>query len=402
MPPPVKTEFNSDVDYRFSNDFGAIRRSKVLRYFQDLTFDEIKNLYISWRDDPEYFGLRITDFYKMPPLSGGGVGIDLLDKYYKFIKVAKRGNDVYKYLVKERLSVFNDLPDTRFFNWGSPRGKTRLVFCTLTYDHDEFDVVRSWLSCGVDFHLFITKVRQEFGDVVFFRSWEAHDDYYCHIHCLLLFVDHEFDVHKHKSMDRRKKGQITYRLQYDVMKKFKRFWPQGNSDFFGLNSVKSGFSEVSKYISKDLMTSKGDKTNSMVWLFGKQSFSVSRRFKDVVCDITDVDSLALYEREMCNCNKKFLIKREVEFLGIFRGKIIGLKSDVWSFSVKDPPPDLSEVIEMEVDRQRALSSGKSIGDSSLCSTNPDDCCIDYDKKKLICCSCTHYRYCWTKSRFMVI
>ena len=332
----------SPYDCDVVNEYGCIRRSKVFKYYQeDLISDEDNlTLYVKWKDTTEYLLLR-------------GVVIEPeFDYLYTFIKASKRGNDVYKDLVEKKLKPLKDLNNIEFFNEHSVNKKTRLLFLTLTYDTKLCNNKIAWFNIAKEYHLFLSNLLKQFGKIECFRAWESTNNFYPHIHVAILFKEYEFPVITHKDRD----DKTRYRIPYSLKEKISKYW-HSNVDIQALKSTGDCFRELTKYITKDLSSKKGDKTNSQIWIRRKQAYSVSRGFIEAVSgysiDVKEPDNLDLI-RNMCNCNSKVI---NWEFLGIGRGDMLGVSDNIWYYEMKKPPPDVLLVVENE--RVRWLQSHSS-------------------------------------------
>lgn len=333
---------SSTVDEIFTNSYGSVRRSKVYPQYklENLTLKEVVDLYRIWRDDHEYFILKGYPEHFQQDLSGNNKSE--CECLYKFIKASKRGNDIYKHLVEQKLKPLNELPD---FEFGD---HTSLLFVTLTYDKKRCGVKQGWKNIGEEFHLFINNLRKQYGKIEFFRTWESTGGYYPHVHCIILFWDHSFPVLKHED----KTGEVTFRIPYKQKKDLGKYW-HSNIDIQAVKSTNGAIRELTKYITKDLCSDKGDITNSMIWLFGKQGYAISKGF---IASITGWD-IEFNEptnhdliNQMCNCNQDVI---KWEFVGVLRGKHLGFSSQLWCIDLKKPPPKIMDLIKLE--RKRWLS-----------------------------------------------
>ena len=201
-------------------------------------------------------------------------------------------------------------------------------------------------------NLFLSNIRKKYGKILEARTWESTKNGYPHIHLLLLFKDHRFTVIKHYD---NKKGDYTYRIPYHEKKEISRHW-HSNIDIEVVNSIQGGVKELTKYITKDLCSKKGDITNAMIWYFQKQSYHIS---KGLVEEITgkdlDLDPPVATDliNQMCNSNQE---KLEWEFLGILRGKQLGFCKEIWTFDMNKPPPSVLDLIKKENLRWRTTRS----------------------------------------------
>lgn len=337
----------------FTNEYGSIRRCKVLSEYniKNINLKEVVGLYRDWRDDPEYFILRgVEEYFQQDLLQ---VNHSQLDFIYKFIKASKRGNDVYKHLVTEKLKPLKELPDFYFFDEHTADKRTSLLFVTLTYDSNLCSVNEAWKNIGKDFHLFINNLRKQYGKIEFFRTWESTNSYYPHVHCIILFWDQSFPVISHKD----KNGETSYRIPYNQKKEIGKYW-HSNVDIQAVQSTNGAINELTKYITKDLCCDKGDITNSMIWLFGKQGYAISKGFIESVYG-WDIDFNEPTNRDlinqMCNCNQDAI---KWEFVGILRGKHLGFSPSIWCVELKKPPPRLVDLLIREHDRWLLLHGGR--------------------------------------------
>lgn len=353
-PVPVEPELYGD-DLR--NDYGAIRNKFVRsHYFSDrIRLSDVVNLFKEWQQDSEYFILQRIAQHSQETLLQDTTLNHIESRYeYKFIKASKRGNDVYQHLVSKKLEYkISDLPNVIFFDEHSVDKSTCLLFVTLTYNAKKCDINTAWTNIGKEFHLFHNNLRKKYGCVEIFRTWESTQNYYPHVHCMILFWEHEFKVLEHKDKD----GRTSYRIPYKDMKDIAKYW-HSNVDVQAVEDTHSCVKELTKYITKDLCSSKGDKTNSMIWLFRKQGYSVSKGFKDAIkgwcIDFSEPTAYDLID-QMSNCNRDL---DKWEFVGILRGAQLGFSPDMWCVDLKKPPPLVSEMIERERIRWGELHGGK--------------------------------------------
>jgi len=115
--------------------------------------------------------------------------------------------------------------------------------------------------------LFESKLRQEYGSFVKFRVWESHLSGYPHCHVVYYFHNKWFKVFEHNK---------KYRITNKHKKKISNFWNMGNVDIQGVQDTHGAFSEVKKYITKNIWNPKGNLTNAMICLHRKQMYWISR------------------------------------------------------------------------------------------------------------------------------
>jgi hypothetical protein len=336
------------------NEYGAIRQGLVRDFFENggVSPDEVVTLFNEWKDDHEYFILKGEKTILKPNLTDDTV-VEIKEEFYKFVKGAKRGNDVYRFLVKERLAPLKKLKEIIYFEPTALIKKTPMLFITLTCDVKKYNgnVARAWLSFGREFHLFKTKLEKEYGKVELFKVYESTENYFPHFHFLALFKDKVFTAFKHITKKGKNTGKITYRIGNKHQQKIKSYWG-AISDILAVSDTKHAFKEMSKYITVDVCSKKGNKTNAMLWALNRRSFSLSKGFISAINGdsslvVNDVKSDALLIREMANCNHEV---KKWEFVGILRGKFLGFSGNIWVLDYKDPPPKIKTLIDFEIER----------------------------------------------------
>lgn len=361
----------SEFDDNFRNDYGAIRNRYVRSHYygNDIDLEDVVNLFIEWRNDPEYFilrGLTLDDGYQERIIAKPDEMKYGFDQYalpesqlylYKFVKAAKRGNDVYQYLVKKKLGPLNDLEKVTFFkeNWGNK--KTNLLFVTLTYDNNRCDINTAWKKIGPEFHLFCNNLRKQYGHIEIFRTWESTSHYYPHVHVLIAFKDKSFPVFIHKGQD----GKRSFRIPTKDKDKISSYW-HSHVDIKGVDNSKGAINELTKYVTKDLCSEKGNQTNAMIWLFRKQGYSISKGFIGLITgqfsnivDLREPKMADLIKDEMYNCNR---LDVKWEFIGILRGQQLGFLGNIWTVDMKKPPPRVADLLIAEYKRWNALHGGR--------------------------------------------
>jgi hypothetical protein len=357
---PVEFKKVPSLNYEYlRNEYGAIRQKLVRRAFEDglLSPPELIELYNEWKDDHEYFILTVEKTILKPNLSDNTV-VELKESFYRFVKGAKRGNDVYRYLVKERLAPLKKLKEIIYFKPDALIKKTPMLFITLTCDVKKYDgnVAKAWLSFGKEFHLFKSKLEKEYGKVELFKVYESTENFYPHFHFLVYFKDCSFIAFKHIAKKGKNRGKTTFRISKDHQLKIKGFWG-AISDILAVSDTKYALKEMTKYITIEVKSAKGSKTNTMLWSLNRRSFSLSKGFipaingeKGKIPPMNDIKDNALLSKTMANCNRK---TTKWEFVGILRGKDLGFSGNLWVVDVKKPPPRIKKLIDFEIARQGA-------------------------------------------------
>jgi hypothetical protein len=253
------TDCDLDPDW-FINRFGCIRWYNIrAAYFSNyISKEKVKDLYCSWRDQPEYLWLE---------------GFDLNNKYVKtcFVKASKRGNDIYKDRISKKFKFLEDLPPIWFINDSDIDKRSPMIFVTLTIDPKQYTLDQAWQMIGLGLHVFESKLRQKYGSFVKIRVWEAHESGYPHCHLVYYFHDYRFIVFDQY----RDNGDRIWRIRNKDQQTIKKMWSMGNVDIQAVEDTLGALSEVEKYVTKNIWNSKSDLTNSMLCLHRKQAYHVS-------------------------------------------------------------------------------------------------------------------------------
>jgi len=263
---PIEVEVSKDW---FKNAYGMYRWHLIRSaYDRDVIGEDfVTDLYQDWRDTTEFFKID---------------GENILGEYAgvsAFVKAAKRGNDVYKDRIRKKFSFFDELPPIDFFDdsWGHKT--TPMLFITLTIDQKRYSIKEAYDVISQEFNRFETLLRQKFGNFVHFRVWEAHESGYPHVHVIYYFLKRSFEVWEHWNDPGDESGiKQTWRVSNKVRDSIKQMWSMGwNLDIQGVRDTLGAFSEVKKYVTKSIWSSKANKTNAMLTLFRKQSYHISSK-----------------------------------------------------------------------------------------------------------------------------
>lgn len=161
------------------------------------------------------------------------------------------------------------------------------VLTTLTYDHDKRSVLEAWHNVAKDFRLFRQKLFYELGySIPYLWVIEAQKNGYPHIHALFFGVDFLYNNGTFEDYVKRQNGLPTD-------KSIQSMWGYG---FTWVNRTKEGvkikspISYLMKYVRKTWAEWSPDTvlTKSLLWLFNKRSFNVSRDFKSF-CELYNPD-----------------------------------------------------------------------------------------------------------------
>jgi len=315
-----------------ANEYGILRLKAVRdAYFneQGLELPEVVDCYKEWRDTSEHIILAYTEEYE----SGLWDPVPYMETHYLCVKAAKKGNDVYRHLLEQKWRQVQELRDVTFFNekWGVK--ETSMLSVTLTYNPSRSPVDAAWITHGEEWHLFLAKLTQEYGDVEFIRVWESHENYYPHCHAVIVFKKHKFQVWEQKNSD----GSRKFRISDHDAGKIGSFW-HSFSDISAVSNTGTALRHLSKYLTKELMSKKGDKTNAMTWLFRKQTYAISHKFFAIIEAQLSSEQMKepqtgdLINDVMANCNKDF------ELIGIWPSRLLKISSTRWYHIMKKPPP----------------------------------------------------------------
>ena len=264
-----------------------VSRRAVLREFEEygLSIDQIVDRYWNWVSKDTYMILkrekrqkiRIRDSRNNKPLI-----VDFPVKVDFFgVLCSKRGNPVYRHRVYQRFKEFISLAEKTFFFNPKDRGKpkkTRALFLTLTYDTKlcSFDV--AWRNISYEFNRFMAYLRKKFGKVSCVRVFEAYENGYPHVHCVLLFEEKEFKVFRDN------KGRFRIKEKGVIAAGWR-----SHTDAQAMSSLGWGFRYLKKYLLKSIDAENKDsktlKTLALGWLFNKRAFSISGKFKQKLNDL---------------------------------------------------------------------------------------------------------------------
>ncbi|GAI11308.1 unnamed protein product, partial [marine sediment metagenome] len=230
-------------------------------------------------------------------------------------KSIKRCNDVYVKAIKQKMSVFLDQEPRVFFNrdWGVKR--TNALSIVLEYDATKYTLGEAWFYVGIDFNRFLSNLKKQFGAISHIRAWQSHDSGMPHIHVIIYFKDFEFSVQSWNDGSFRvhPKQKVKPNGKY-CRQAIKDSWKQGFVDIKCIDSMGDTFKDLLKYVTRDLDGGAYTRTNAMAWYFRKQSFGISRDFKEVVWGISD--SIGLVEPSDADAISKIRSNSNRELIAI--------------------------------------------------------------------------------------
>lgn len=283
---------------RFYNDSGKIRLARVRSELENsmISHTQLIELYQEWRDFSEFMVLARPDSHE-----------------YCAVKCSKRGNDVYNWRLDHRFQALDalaeQLGDDRIFDINQDKPKTNVLFVTLTFDTKLCNESNAWERIGKDWNKWKARLTKKYGKISTFRAWESFKNGYPHIHAILVFRDHEFDVYESKQDET---GKTKYRIT--EKKEFEKSY-HSYVDVVGVSSLGGSVRYLTKYLRKE-HTQHANITQAQMWINRKQSFSLSKDF---------AESLRLVYKNLHNSNPKYeqtnlegeSIEKPWQFVGIF-------------------------------------------------------------------------------------
>lgn len=234
-------------------------------------FSELSSLvgdYRDWRDDDRYVWLR----QEVPQLDGS------VEKFDHLSKVAKRGNDVYRWRMGLRCADFAMVASAGMGRFVRGRvNRCNVVRMTLTVDPKRCALDDAWGSAlSKAWNSFLTGLRQKFGGVEALRSWEAQRSGNPHVEAVLIFKDVDFPVVRYGS---------AYRVVEQYRERLCSGWSLG---FVDVKAVDDDLRRAVWYVMKYVV--KGDElTYALCWHFKKRSYSVSRGLLAAAADLMGLE-----------------------------------------------------------------------------------------------------------------
>ena len=337
------------------------------RQLTESDLEEIRSLYVQWRDKREFLPLCL--FYKHNALiECNAIGttpekyIDFIFKHtgkkatavgdivsvngerfeWAFPESIKRGNEPYVKAIRERFEkAFFSKPPIEFFSEIEGDKRTPMLYVSGTIDQETHEIAEAWLHFGNYWNSFITNLRQQYGEIAYIRVWQSQENGYPHFHALIYFAEKEFTVVRWINAD----GSESYRLpsRSKDRKKIKGCWKQGNLDIICVQDTHKTFKDMLKYITRDLEGGESDLTNAMLTYFGKQAFSYSDKFAEFVWD--NNENVALLEPSNADLINDVSSNSNFELLRIEVFPI--LPHSFFKFNIEtneDPPNEFQQYI----------------------------------------------------------
>jgi hypothetical protein len=278
-------ELESEVWQNILDDKGNPRLSVARSLFLPLKQDSIpllKEAYSYWEKYVEYMVLSATN-------------VETEEKLYLAVKCSKRGNDVFSRRLNRKFGFFNHVEDVKLFSiedFEKRAVTTNLLWVTLTYDSKRCSLHEAWINCMEEYNKFITNLRNKYGKIEVLRFPQPFDDEeglaygYPHKHLVLLFKEAQFDVFPRWEVDKEGREVVRYRIQQKDEVVAQGKW-HSHVDIKALNSPRAAVSYCRKYAQSVLSgeTEKGVLTCGILWLYKKQTYSMSSGFKDAYLDL---------------------------------------------------------------------------------------------------------------------
>ena len=334
--PTFKPKANSQLSYYFEEE--TIRLGRVIYAFESgqIDLEGVMSLYQKWVETTEMMVIQAQ----------GGPEHDF-DKKTIAVKCAKRGNDIYIWRTKARLSGLEEVLGS-FCTLDPKKQETNAVFVTLTYNSKLKSVPDAWKDVGREWRQFIASLRKRYGEIQTIRAWQAYESGYPHVHAILIFKDQAFKTFLHQDKD----GRLSLRIEESST--WKGLW-HSFIDVEAPWSVK----QLSNYIMRDSLrfdVAEGkledeerrvQATLSMQWLFRKRSFAISRILQAAL-------KAGRLDQDMHNCSPGLdLFGLPIDdmagwkwvFVGVYTWQEIhdlvkcGQKEGLWSYELTKAPAE---------------------------------------------------------------
>ena len=263
------------------DDAGHPRLKWARNYFSRLKQEDVPVLseaFKYWRDYDEFLLLH-------------GEHRRTGEELHVAVKCSKRGNDVFSDRLDRKLGCLQELEGIDLFKLEDFEEKgtmsANLLWVTLTFNSGLCSLNEAWNKIGEMWNLWITNMRNEYGQIFVLKFLEAFPDPegkaygYPHIHAILLFKDHKFKAFPNWEKNKRtQEFGWVYRVQERDEIKAQGKW-HSNSDIKAINSGRA----LGGYLRKHCKNTHGGDapaalvTQSLLWLKKKKTFSMSSGFR---------------------------------------------------------------------------------------------------------------------------
>jgi len=250
-----------------------------------------------WRDYAEYLLLRGEN-----RVNG--------KKLYVAVKCSKRGNDVFSRRLDGKLGFLSRMEGIQLF---SPEDfkpnkvvRSNLLWVTLTYNPALASLRKAWETYMEEWNLWITNLRNKYGKIDVLKFSEAFPDEsgaafgYPHLHVVLLFREAQFRVFPRMEEGKDGKLGLVYRIQEKFEMESQGKW----HSWVDVKALSSGRA-LGGYLRKHTKnTHYGDDqgalvTQSLLWLYRKQTFSMSSGFRRNFLDLI----MTMHDSKVSNMQK---------------------------------------------------------------------------------------------------
>lgn len=298
-----------------------------------------------------------------------------------FHKASKRGNSIYRQLVKQILTEHTEFMNEKEFEKsfmlrnkkGFRSKETNVLFATLTWNTNIFlgNRKRAWLSSSYFYNKFTARFRKKYGKTWILKGIESTKNGYPHYH-LLIISKTPFDVFKQDKKYRIKEKPNIAKL-----------W----NSFVDVE-VPDNVQAVKSYIVKDIIKqydrSENRKTKqdylslALCWIFRKQSYAISG-FDD---DLIRVSVIQTQIKNIFDLNPdKNLIFKGLVRIG-FSFPYLKKHKPPDVFSVKLTPEKEKEFTEFRICKPRKKTetreeAGKRIRNEIILRNRPTDVIVTF-------------------------
>lgn len=274
------------------DDWGRPRLDMARSFFSSLKQKDVPYLiegFKNWRDFAEYLILKGEN-----RVNG--------KKLFVAVKCSKRGNDVFSRRLDRKLGFLKQIEGIDLFTpeMFKPNKvvKSNLLWVTLTFNPALCGLKRAWETYMSSWNLWITNLRNKYGRIEVLRFSEAFPGEfkkdgtpakafgYPHIHAVLLFKEAHFRVFPRMEEGKDGKLGLVYRIQEKYELEDQGKW----HSFVDVKALSSGRA-LGGYLRKHTKnTHYGDTqealvTQALLWLFRKQTFSMSSGFRRELLDL---------------------------------------------------------------------------------------------------------------------
>jgi len=350
--------------------------------------DTAISFYPDWVKQPLYLVRVRADHDQFPtnrPVTGVCSSFRMYGKpcLYELMLVSKRGNEVYSAKVRSRFKPLSFLCELNRKNDISFLQSTKVknffhgsfLWVTLTYDTNLCSIDTAWSNVGQELNQYLASIRQKYGRISVLRNYEAFTNGYPHSHLLIYFHEHDFLIKKWFNPNKKPKPDYEYivvsksqghggKLTQDKTY-LHHYW----HSFVKCTAVKDlgAVGYTLKYLTKDMYHQSNYSTSANLWLYHKQSYSMSQDFVSTVSELCDIP---LLDYMSSNSNT---LKYGKSFWTILGSYVSPYQYEKWHVRPKKPP-DWDKFEKSDFETSDVLGSWVGSGLSVL------ECKADYSKE----------------------